>query len=316
MGLGPYEIPNIHMDCYGAYTNNPPCGAMRGFGSVQAAFAIEAIMDKLADAVGLDPVEIRARNGFHEGSTAPTGQVIDSAAPVEELVRRLAAMPLPAPADADGAVDLRRMPGGVSNTTHGEGVRRGVGYAVAYKNVAFSEGFDDYSTARVRLGIAGGEPVVTVHTAAAEVGQGLVTVEQQICRTELGVDRVVVAPKDTQVGSAGSSSASRQTYVTGGAVKAACESVRRLVLTLAATRLGTETERAPARGRRRGRPIRRPASSAWPSCWGTTRSRTRSSGGTGRRTRSTRRPARASPTCSTPSPRTAPSSTSTSTSAW
>ncbi|MET1060375.1 MAG: xanthine dehydrogenase subunit D, partial [Nocardioides sp.] len=242
MGLGPYEIPNIHMDCYGAYTNNPPCGAMRGFGSVQAAFAIEAIMDKLADAVGLDPVEIRARNGFHEGSTAPTGQVIDSAAPVEELVRRLAAMPLPAPTSADGDVDLRRMPGGVSNTTHGEGVRRGVGYAVAYKNVAFSEGFDDYSTARVRLGIAGGEPVVTVHTAAAEVGQGLVTVEQQICRTELGVERVVVAPKDTQVGSAGSSSASRQTYVTGGAVKAACESVRRLVLTRAATRLGTETD--------------------------------------------------------------------------
>ena len=240
MGLGPYVIPNVRMDCYGAYTNNPPCGAMRGFGSVQAAFAIEAIMDKLADAVGLDPVEIRARNGFHEGSTAPTGQVIDSAAPVEELVRRLAAMPLPAP--ADGVVDLRRMPGGVSNTTHGEGVRRGVGYAVAYKNVAFSEGYDDYSTARVRLGITGGEPVVTVHTAAAEVGQGLVTVEQQICRTELGVDRVVVAPKDTQVGSAGSSSASRQTYVTGGAVKAACESVRRLVLTLAATRLGTETE--------------------------------------------------------------------------
>ena len=258
MGLGPYEIPHIQMDCYGAYTNNPPCGAMRGFGSVQAAFAIEAIMDKLADAVGLDPVEIRARNGFREGSTAPTGQVIDSAAPVEELVRRLAAMPLPAPASGEGGVDLRRMPGGVSNTTHGEGVRRGVGYAVAYKNVAFSEGFDDYSTARVRLGVAGGEPVVTVHTAGAEVGQGLVTVEQQICRTELGVDRVVVAPKDTQVGSAGSSSASRQTYVTGGAVKAACESVRRLVLTLASTRLGTPHDGTAPRGRRRGRRGRRP----------------------------------------------------------
>ena len=162
------------MDCYGAYTNNPPCGAMRGFGSVQAAFAVEAIMDRLADAVGLDPVEIRVRNGFHEGSTAPTGQVIDSAAPVAELVERLAAMPLPEP-DGDGAVDLRRLPGGVSNTTHGEGIRRGVGYAVAYKNVAFSEGFDDYSTARVRLAVLGGEPVATVHTAAAEVGQGLVT---------------------------------------------------------------------------------------------------------------------------------------------
>jgi CO/xanthine dehydrogenase Mo-binding subunit len=127
-------------------------------------------------------------------------------------------------------VDLRSLPGGVSNTTHGEGVVRGIGYAVTYKNVGFSEGFDDYSTARVRLEITGGEPTVTVHTAAAEVGQGLITVEQQICRTELGVDRVVVHPRDTQVGSAGSSSASRQTYVTGGAVRAACEAVRAKVL--------------------------------------------------------------------------------------
>ena len=95
MGLGPYEIPNIHLDCYGSYTNNPPCGAMRGFGSVQTAFAVEAIMDKLADAVGIDPVEIRVRNGFKEGSTAPTGQIIDSAAPVAELVQRLKAMPMP-----------------------------------------------------------------------------------------------------------------------------------------------------------------------------------------------------------------------------
>jgi CO/xanthine dehydrogenase Mo-binding subunit len=240
MGFGPYEIPNLHMDCYGTYTNNPPCGAMRGFGSVQTAFAVEAIMDKLADAVGLDPVEIRVRNGFHEGSTAPTGQVIDSAAPVAELVERLRAMPLP-PDDLgqlDRRVDLRRMPGGVANTTHGEGIRRGVGYAVAYKNVAFSEGYDDYSTARVRLAVLGHDPVVTVHTAAAEVGQGLVTIEQQICRTELGVEQVVVAPKDTQVGSAGSSSASRQTYVTGGAVRAACESVRWQLLTRAASRLG------------------------------------------------------------------------------
>jgi xanthine dehydrogenase D subunit len=236
MGLGPYDIPNIHLDCYGVYTNNPPCGAMRGFGSVQTAFAVEAIMDKLADAVGVDPVEIRARNGFKEGSRAPTGQVIDSAAPVAELVQRLQAMPMPAEGSVE--VDLRRMPGGVSNTTHGEGVRRGVGYAVAYKNVGFSEGFDDYSTARVRLAIVGGQPLATVHTAAAEMGQGLITVEQQICRTELGVEQVVVAPKDTQVGSAGSSSASRQTYVTGGAVKAACESVRRLVFARAEALLG------------------------------------------------------------------------------
>ena len=118
------------------------------------------------------------------------------------------------------------MPGGVSNTTHGEGVRRGIGYAVGFKNVGYSEGFDDYSTARVRLEVIGGEPVATVHTAAAEVGQGLITVMAQIARTELGVEQVVNHPADTAVGSAGSTSASRQTYCTGGAVQAACLAVR------------------------------------------------------------------------------------------
>ncbi|MGR7024783.1 molybdopterin cofactor-binding domain-containing protein [Geodermatophilus sp. URMC 62] len=235
MGVGPYVVPNVHVDCYGAYTNNPPCGAMRGFGSVQTAFAYEAQMDALAAELGMDPVELRCRNAMEEGSPTPTGQVIDSPAPVAELLRRLQAMPLPAPPTT---LDLRDLPGGVSNTTHGEGVRRGVGYAVAYKNVAFSEGYDDSSTARVRLEVAGGEPVATVHTAAAEVGQGLVTVEQQIVRTELGVDAVVVHPKDTGVGSAGSTSASRQTYVTGGAVKAACEAVRARVLERAAELTG------------------------------------------------------------------------------
>jgi xanthine dehydrogenase D subunit len=232
LGLGPYRVPNVRVDARGVYTNNPPCGAMRGFGCVQAAFAHEALMDELADAVGVDRVEIRARNGMREGDVNITGQVIDSAAPVAELIEIVRDMPLPPEPGPER--DLRDLPGGVSNTTHGEGVVRGIGYAVTYKNVGFSEGFDDYSTARVRLQITGGEPVATVQTAAAEVGQGLVTVEQQIVRTELGVDRVVVAPKDTTVGSGGSTSASRQTYVTGGAVRAACEAVRASVLARAA----------------------------------------------------------------------------------
>jgi CO/xanthine dehydrogenase Mo-binding subunit len=126
----------------------------------------------------------------------------------------------------------------VSGTTRGEGVVRGVGYGVGVKNVGFSEGFDDYSTARVRLAVVGGEPAALVQTAAAEVGQGLVTVQAQIVRTELGVEQVTIAPADTTVGSAGSSSASRQTYVTGGAVRAACEQVRADLLALAADRLG------------------------------------------------------------------------------
>ncbi|HEY2551979.1 MAG TPA: xanthine dehydrogenase subunit D [Streptosporangiaceae bacterium] len=235
MGIGPYVVPNVRVDCYGVYTNNPPCGAMRGFGSVQTAFGYEAQMDALAAELGIDPVELRCRNAMSLGSQAPTGQIVDSPAPVTELLRKLEKMPLPLPSQAS---DLRGLPGGVANTTHGEGVVRGIGYAVAYKNVGFSEGFDDYSTARVRLEVAGGEPLVTVHTAAAEVGQGLITIEQQICRTELGIENVVVLPKDTRVGSGGSTSASRQTYVTGGAVQAACEQVRERVLGLAQRRTG------------------------------------------------------------------------------
>jgi len=224
LGIGPYEVPHVVMDCYAVYTNNPPCGAMRGFGAVQACFAYEAQMDKLAAALGMDPVELRIRNAMREGSVMPTGQVVDSAAPVAEILDLVRSRPLP-PA-GNGERDLRALPGGVSNTTHGEGVVRGVGYAVGIKNVCYSEGFDDYSTARVRLDLVGGEPAAQVHTAAAEVGQGLVTVLTQIVRTELGVQQVVILPADTSIGSAGSSSASRQTYMTGGAVRAACQAVR------------------------------------------------------------------------------------------
>jgi xanthine dehydrogenase D subunit len=239
LGIGPYDVPNVVMDAYVVYTNNPPCGAMRGFGAVQACFAYESQMDKLAAAVGLDPVEVRVRNALAEGARMPTGQVVDGPAPVAELLRRVQAAPAPAARSADP----RLLPGGVGNTTRGEGVVRGVGYAIGIKNVGFSEGFDDYATARVRLAVVGGEPVVLVHTAAAEVGQGVVTVQAQIARTELGVERVVIAPADTAVGSAGSSSASRQTYMTGGAVRAACAAVRERVL----ARLGGDGARTGLR---------------------------------------------------------------------
>jgi xanthine dehydrogenase D subunit len=234
--VGPYECPNATIDGWVVYTNNPPCGAMRGFGSVQNCYAHEAQMDKLAAALGMDPVELRVRNAMKTGSSLITGQVVDGPVPVAELLRRVRAMPLP-PAATSDQLDLTQMPGGVSNTTHGEAVRRGVGYAVGFKNVGYSEGFDDYSTARVRLSVVGGRPRVEVHTAAAEVGQGLVTVQAQIAGTELGVHDVIVLNADTQVGSAGSSSASRQTYITGGAVKAACEAVRERVLALAESEL-------------------------------------------------------------------------------
>jgi xanthine dehydrogenase D subunit len=222
LGVGPYEVPHVAIDAYGARTNNPPCGAMRGFGAVQACFGYESQMDALAAKLGLDPVEIRVRNAVSQGSILPTGQVIDAPAPLADMLRQAAAMPAP----ASSTVESGDLPGGYGNTTRGEGVRRGVGYGVGIKNICFSEGFDDYSTARVRLEVVGGSPVATVHTAAAEVGQGLITLQQQIARTELGVETVTIRPADTTVGSAGSSSASRQSYMSGGAVKLACELVR------------------------------------------------------------------------------------------
>ncbi|MEW2115527.1 molybdopterin cofactor-binding domain-containing protein [Streptomyces sp. NPDC005474] len=242
LGAGPYVVDDVEIDCVALYTNNPPCGAMRGFGAVQACFAYEAQMDKLADAVGMDRVEFRRLNAMEQGTLLPTGQAVDSPAPVAELLRRVKAMPLPPEQQwltAGEAADVRQLPGGLSNTTHGEGVVRGIGYAVGIKNVGFSEGFDDYSTARVRMEVVGGEPVATVHTAMAEVGQGGVTVHAQIARTELGVTQVTIQPADTQVGSAGSTSASRQTYVTGGAVKNSCELVREKVLEIGRRKFGS-----------------------------------------------------------------------------
>ncbi|MFN8203851.1 MAG: xanthine dehydrogenase subunit D [Solirubrobacteraceae bacterium] len=231
--VGPYECPHAHIDAYAVYTNNPPCGAMRGFGAVQVCFGYEAQMDKLAAALDLDPLEIRRRNAVATGSLMPTGQAIVGPAPVDEILRHMQETPMP----QDEPADQSQRPGSVANVTHGEGVRRGVGYAISIKNIGFCEGYDDYSTARVRLWSSLGEPVAEVHTAACEVGQGLVTIQAQIARTELGVRQALVRLADTTVGNAGSSSASRQTVITGGAVKAACEAVRERVLELARDQL-------------------------------------------------------------------------------
>ncbi|MEU6860851.1 molybdopterin cofactor-binding domain-containing protein [Glycomyces sp. NPDC046736] len=226
LAVGPYEVEHVSIDAWGARTNNPPCGAMRGFGGVQTCFAYESQMDALAEAIGLHPLEIRRRNAVAQGSRLITGQIIDAPdreerfSPLADLLDRLAAIPA---ADAPTA-----HPGGSGNTTIGEGIRRGTGYGVGLKNVCYSEGFDDLSTALVRLELEAGEPVATVHTAAAEVGQGHWNLQTQIVRTELGVQRVRLAPNDTRVGSAGSSSASRQSYMTGGAVRAAAAAVRDL----------------------------------------------------------------------------------------
>jgi CO/xanthine dehydrogenase Mo-binding subunit len=224
---GPYAVPNALIECKAVYTNNPPCGAMRGFGAVQTCFAAEAQMDKLAIALELDPVELRLRNALAPGDTLPTGQRIDGSLPVAEVIRRCAALQEPEPEELPR--DPIRLPGGAGNTTRGDGIRRGLGFAVGFKNICYSEGFDDYCAARVRLfADADGELIAEIHSAAAEVGQGVTNVMVQVARTELPeVADVVLAPHTTAaVGSAGSSSASRQTWMTAGAVRAACLAVK------------------------------------------------------------------------------------------
>ncbi|HEU5206716.1 MAG TPA: molybdopterin cofactor-binding domain-containing protein [Gaiellaceae bacterium] len=215
---GPYAVENVQIDGLAVYTNNPPCGAMRGFGAVQTCFAAEAQMDKLAAALDIDPVELRLLNALEPGGTLATGQVVMGSLPTREVIRRAAAMPMPEPEALPR--DVVRLPGGAGNTTRGEGVRRGVGFAVGFKNICYSEGFDDYCTARVVLAEDGS---AEVHCAAAEVGQGVSDVVLQVARLELGTDEVMLASGSTaRVGSAGSSSASRMTWMAAGAVQTAC----------------------------------------------------------------------------------------------
>jgi CO/xanthine dehydrogenase Mo-binding subunit len=215
---GPYNVPNALLEATALYTNNPPCGAMRGFGAVQTCFACEAQMDKLAAALGIDPIELRLLNAMGPGDILPTGQKIEGSLPTAEVIR--AAARLEPPAAEAFPRDPLRLPGGAGNTTRGEGVRRGIGFAAGFKNICFSEGFDDYCAARVRL-LADGS--AEVHCAAAEVGQGVTNVILQVARTELGTDDVRLAPPSTaSVDSAGSTSASRQTYMVCGAVRDAC----------------------------------------------------------------------------------------------
>ena len=217
---GPYQCDNAVVDGYAVRTNNPPCGAMRGFGVVQACFAHEGQMDKIAEACGLSPVEVRLINAMHTGDKIITGQVMESVAPVERCIRETDAIPLPPP--MPDLVNALELPGGSGLTAERRNIVRGIGWGVSMKNLMYSEGFDDYATARCTLS----NGVASLKFATSEVGQGFVTLAPQIARSVLGVDQVVQEVSDTQIGSAGSTSASRQTWMSGGAVDGACRLVR------------------------------------------------------------------------------------------
>jgi len=214
---GPYSIPNVKSDVYGVYTNNVPSAAFRGFGAPQALFMAEMQMGKLAEKLGLDPVEFRLRNALREGDTldvqtAPPGPV--TAVQVIE-------------AAAQGA-GWRRADGGRRTVDRplSSVLRRGTGLAAGFKNIGFSFGYKENCWARVEIhGKAEIERVV-VYNAAAEVGQGNHTILAQMAAEVAGVpyEKVEMVTMDTlNMGNAGSASASRLTFMSGNAVKGATE---------------------------------------------------------------------------------------------
>ena len=217
---GPYRCENATVDGYAVRTNNPPCGAMRGFGVVQACYAHESQMDKLAKACNLSPVEVRLMNAMVTGDKLITGQVVESVAPVARCIRETDAIPLPEKLSTN--TDTLELVGGSGLTSLPENIVRGVGWGVSIKNLMYSESFDDFATARCQLK----DGVVTLKYATVEVGQGFVVLAPQIARSVLGVDEVLLDTVDTKIGSAGSTSASRQTWMSGGAVDGACRLVR------------------------------------------------------------------------------------------
>ncbi len=213
--VGPYSVPNVKVDAYAVTTNNIVTGAFRGFGGPQAHFQAETQMNKLAEKLGIDPVELRLKNVLREGSLLSVQTPLPGG-PVSlpQVVQKCAD-------EFQWSVfSNQKSVGGKSN------LRRGRGFAAALKNIGFSFGYQENATATVEL--HGGVEIekVIVHHAAAEVGQGAHTVFAQMAANTLGVpiDRVQMIVSDTaQTENAGSVSASRMTYMGGNAVKGASE---------------------------------------------------------------------------------------------
>ena len=210
---GPYFIPNVKEDVLGVYTNNVPTAAFRGFGAPQALWMAELQMDKLADELGLDPVEFRHRNALRDGDTLNVGT------------------PAPGPVSIVQCIEAARDKFGWANqqlsiNNQKSSISRGRGFACGFKNVGFSFGYQENSWARVEIhGKTEMERVVVWH-AGAEVGQGTHTVMAQFAAETLGVPYEIVSmvTSDTaSMGNPGSASASRMTFMAGNAIKGAAQ---------------------------------------------------------------------------------------------
>jgi len=220
---GPYDVPNVKVDCFAMYTNNAPSGAFRGFGVTQSCFAVESNMDALAEELQLDAVEIRRSNALDVGKTTSTGQILRDSVGLKECIDKVAA-------------DMCRE--GFRWTWEEGNSRFAWGLAAAYKNTGLGGGAPDRAGAEVEVWAgSGNESRAEVRISSAEMGQGLPGVLAAFAAEELGipVENVNVLLGDTDFcPDGGPTTASRQTFVSGNAV--------RLAARQAAGKLGTDGE--------------------------------------------------------------------------
>ncbi len=225
MCTGGYEIPNVKVDSYAVYTNNMVTGAFRGFGGPQGAFAAEMQMNRLAEALGIDPVELRLKNVLREGSLLSVGTPLPKGVSLPEVIQKCA---------LESGWQLERLEGGETRAkfigrpelkeSPAPHLKRGIGFAAAFKNVGFSFGAPENCWATVELHGATEIERVVVRHAASEVGQGSHTVIAQMAAEAAGVplEKVQLVMADTAVtDNSGSVSASRMTFMAGNAVKGA-----------------------------------------------------------------------------------------------
>lgn len=226
---GPYIVPNVSVDCYAVYTNNPPAGAMRGFGVTQSTFAMESALDILAEKLALHPLELRRRNALHVGAVTATGQLLRNSVGLPETIERV-----------EEAVRAMGDEVLVPSAPHR---RRGWGFACNLKNVGLGGGIPDSAGATV---LVTDEGRVSVRIGAAEIGQGVVGVAAQIAAEILGLplDLVDVIVGDTALTpDGGATTASRQTFVTGNAVRLAAEELRAILTATAAEHVESPPDR-------------------------------------------------------------------------
>jgi CO/xanthine dehydrogenase Mo-binding subunit len=226
MVSGPYSIPNARVDSYAVYTNNVPAGAFRGFGGPQGAFVAENQMNKIAAALGMDPVELRMKNVLRDGEPSVTQTPLPKGVSLPEVIEKCA--------QESGWERISWGKGNRTNVDDGPAfqsfrslppdptaVKRGRGFACAFKNVGFSFGFPERCEARIRL--FGGSEIerAELYHAGADVGQGSHTVFRQMAAEALSIDPKlidVIASDTASAGDSGSVSASRMTFMAGNAI--------------------------------------------------------------------------------------------------